>query len=139
MEIKKFIVSLKTFGHQFDQVAKEHFRDESNGYMFAIKSIAPVDTGALKEDWKKETVNESAGELSISFSNSKPYSIDIELGSVPGKQPWPRVGQKTVFFDGRIYSSQAPFGTVEKVFNESNMHKLSKEILNRIFQVWRAI
>jgi len=81
----------------------------SEDIMGDIQKNSPVDSGHFRSRWHK-TMSKSM----VTISNDSPYAKIIEFGSTPGESPWPSVGKKTVMFEGKIYSSQAPGGVLQR-------------------------
>jgi hypothetical protein len=90
----------------------------------AMKESTPVETGATKRSWTP--VRKVAG--GYSFSNVKIQSYFLEYGSEAGKRPWPSPGLRTVYYEGRVYSSQAPKGISEKADVERIANKAAGEL-----------
>lgn len=85
----------------------------------SLKSLSPVDTEEFKNSWNTEFKNNSA-----IISNNKEYARSLELGSKPGAKPWPNPGEKTKMFQGKIYSSQALGGIIDKAITEEDVDNL---------------
>jgi len=102
-----------------------------------LVDFAPVDSGNFKSLWKSSGVANSEGKKSATVSNEAEYAPPIEFGSAPGEKPWPRPGDKTVAFQGRIFSSQAPGGTIGKVFNEESADSFANDISNSITMAFK--
>lgn len=81
------------------------YRSYANSIRHEVFDKSPVDTGRFRNSW----VMFKDGKKFI-ISNNCNYAYYMEEGSIPGEFPWPGVGRRTVMFDGRIYSSQAPGG-----------------------------
>lgn len=88
-----------------------------------LKELSPVDSGDYKGSWSSQS-NGYYGEI----YNDKIQGKSIEFGSRPGNKPWPKIGEKTVLTNGRIFSKQAPIGTIDKVFNEINVKRFAESI-----------
>ena len=67
------------------------------------------------------------GEGGFSFGSGLIYMRVLEYGSKKGAKPWPAARKKTEEFRGRIYSTQAVGGFMQKV--------KSIQILDKIFRV----
>lgn len=88
-----------------------------------IVDRTPVDTGYAQSKWG-EVERERNG---FSFSNPVHYMRVLEDGLYPG------IGPKTVFFQGGIYSSQAPGGIVGPIVNnERILSKVANRIVSNI-------
>jgi len=101
-----------------------------------IKDEVPKDSGDYSKNWNVNNPPKSAGNLAfITFSNDLVYARPLEYGVTPGEKPWPSVGPKTVQYEGKIYSSQAPGGTAEPVINKSldEFSSLLEKIVTDIF------
>ena len=65
-----------------------------------------------------------------SFSNPTVQSWFLEHGSEAGSRPWPSTRERTVYHEGRIYSSQAPQGITTK----ANIEEFTKAIAAELFE-----
>ena len=101
-----------------------------------LKENAPVDTGKFKDSWSYDVSVTGKGIKSI-VSNDMVYASAIEFGSAPGEKPWPNPGPKTVMSGGRIFSSQAVGGTIEKTFNDANMQKFAEKLADAILRAFK--
>jgi hypothetical protein len=90
----------------------------------ACKDATPVDTGEARSSWT--IVRRTEG--GYSFGNITPYAHILEEGSQPGKAPWPNVGPRTQFFEGRIYSSQAVGGIFKNAEIDTLIDDAVKEL-----------
>ena len=76
--------------------------------------------GRYKGAWQYSTAKKPHGTMGmVTFSNNVPYAIVLEKGSTPGNRPWPSKGPRTVVYNGKIFSSQAPGGVAEVVFEDA--------------------
>jgi len=99
-----------------------------------IQRNTPVDKGALRAAWQldfKQTSDSYQGEI----NNSLPYAVPIEVGSTPGKRPWKSPGPKTVLSEGKIYSSQAVGGVVNKVVDDKSIDKFMTTLADIVDKV----
>jgi hypothetical protein len=55
----------------------------------------------------------------------------LEYGSESGKRPWPSAKTRTVYNQGRIYSSQAPEGITAK----ANLEDFTREVADDLFEL----
>lgn len=94
----------------------------------AVVDATPVDTGKAKAGW--EAVRRNRG--GISFGNREVYTASLIEGSIPGSRPWPSVGPKTTASQGRIYSSQAPGGILEKAKVDEIVEKISAKVIEDV-------
>jgi hypothetical protein len=102
-----------------------------------LKMHAPVDKGDFKDSWSSSPITNKSGDKSVTISNDEVYSSAIEFGSVPGESPWPTPGPKTVMSGGRIFSTQAVGGTIDKTFSKENVRGFAIEIANSILRAFR--
>lgn len=78
------------------------------------KQRSPVDTGLFKSQWNIRPGPKTGRTIaSYSVTNNVSYGVHLERGSLPGSDPWPRVGKRTVFVGGRIWSTQAIGGVMQ--------------------------
>lgn len=101
-----------------------------------LKMRAPIDSGDFSNSWSSMAQKGSDGSTAT-ISNSKPYASAIEFGSSPGGKPWPNPGPKTAMKDGRIFSSQAVGGTIDKAFNNNNVKELANAIASSILRAFK--
>jgi len=94
----------------------------------AVVEATPIgnrkNSGATKEAWTP-IVKEEGG---YSFSNPTVQSIFLEYGSIAGKRPWPHAKTRTIYYHGRIYSSQAPRGMTARAEVQRLAKELTKEL-----------
>lgn len=69
-----------------------------------------------------------------SFENPTPQARPLEYGSEAGESPWPSAKSRTVYNDGRIYSSQAPEGILAKAKADEIASKIASELLELLIQ-----
>lgn len=74
------------------------------------------------------------GEGGYSFENPTIQSWFLEHGSEPGERPWPSAKSRTVYNQGRIYSSQAPRGITEKAQVDEIANKIAVELFELLVQ-----
>lgn len=131
MELKEISVWFSNSISSFDSDVKKKLASYVTDSKKSLEELSPVDSGKYKGSWQSQT-NGYSGEI----SNDKIQGRSIEFGSRPGNKPWPNVGRKTVLTNGRIFSSQAPIGTISKVFNEKNVKKFT-ELIGDSIEVFR--
>lgn len=91
----------------------------------AMIRATPVDSGEAKTSWTPLSKVEGGW----SFGNIAPYAYYLEHGSEPGKKPWPTVGSSTVFYQGKIYSSQAPGGISANAGIDILVRRVAKKLV----------
>ena len=62
--------------------------------------------------------------------NNLPYAPPIEIGS-KGK-PWETPGPKTVLYNGRVYSKQAPGGVFDKIITTEKLDEIAESLIKDI-------
>lgn len=137
MRIEKLIEYIKKSSVKADNNVSTTFGSFLKDFESQLKSAAPVDSGAFKEAWSSSGRQSSGGDLTASISNNSAYAGAIEFGSLPGSKPWPSPGEKTVMSGGRIYSSQAVGGTLDKVFNEVKFMEFAEAIADSILRAFK--
>ena len=83
-----------------------------------------------KASWTPVTKDEGG----YSFYNPLVQAYFLEHGSKIGERPWPSVPEKrprTVYFKGRVYSSQAPEGITAK----ANVNEIADQIAGELFDL----
>jgi hypothetical protein len=96
-----------------------------------VSGISPVGVGKTKGNFKKNwNYDESKTGPNVAFQanikNMVIYAAPLEEGSDPGQSPWPNPGSRTVSYEGKIFSSQAPGGVTKKVLDDINFSELDK-------------
>lgn len=127
---------IKRFGERADRNIFNTFESFVRFFEEDLKSKAPVDKGDFKEGWHSET-SRGMDQISAQISNDKVYASAIEFGSSPGEKPWPSPGPKTVMSNGRIFSSQAVGGTIEKTFDKENINDFAETIAKSILRAFK--
>jgi len=94
----------------------------------AVKNSTPKATGETRKSWTPVRKTEGG----YSFGSSLVQMYTLEYGSPAGKKPWPSVGLRTVYFEGRIYSSQAPKGITATADVEEVANKVAKELFEKM-------
>ena len=69
-----------------------------------------------------------------SFENPAPQAWYLEYGSEPGEKPWPSAKSRTVYYDGRIYSSQAPEGITSKAKADEVADQIASELFELLVE-----
>ena len=126
-----------TVAIQADVNIDNTFDDYLSNSRQRLVDFAPIDSGDFKSLWKSSGVEDSGSKKSAIISNEAVYAPAIEFGSAPGKRPWPSPGDKTVEFQGRIFSSQAPGGTIDKVFDDEGIDSFTNNIANSIIMAFK--
>jgi hypothetical protein len=102
----------------------------------AVIDATPVGDRSLKgrKRTKKQwtPVRKDAG--GYSFGNPAPQSAALEYGSEIGKRPWPSARHRTVYNEGRVYSSQAPEGITTKAKVDEIADKIAVELFELLVQ-----
>lgn len=83
-----------------------------------------------KKSWTP--VRKDAG--GYSFENPTVQSWFLEYGSEAGKRPWPTPRSRTVYNEGRVYSSQAPEGITTKAKAAEIANTVAGELFNLIIK-----
>lgn len=131
MEINEISVWFSSSISSFDLNVKRKLSSYVAESKKKLEEISPVDSGEYKGSWNSES-NGYYGEI----YNDKIQGKSIEFGSRPGNKPWPNTGKRTVLTNGRIFSKQAPIGTIDKVFNDKNVKKFA-ELIGQSVEVFR--
>jgi len=74
------------------------------------------------------------GEGGYSFENPTPQAWHLEYGSQAGQKPWPSAKSRTVYNDGKIYSSQAPEGITAKAKVEEIADQIASELFDLLVE-----
>lgn len=127
--IKKSLISAeKNIDNEFRQFVED--------LEVKLKESSPVDQGEFKQSWTSTTSSQS-GNLTSIISNSHVAAGAIEFGSLPGSRPWPNPGPKTSLSGGRIYSSQAIGGVINKVVDDAKITEFANRIADSIMRVFK--
>lgn len=133
-EVKKYFV---TVAIQANANIDSEFDDYLNNNIQRLVDFAPTDSGDFKDLWKSSDIENSESKKSAIISNEAVYAPAIEFGSAPGERPWPSPGKKTVSHQGRIFSSHAPGGTINKVFDDESVDSFTNNIANSIMMAFK--
>lgn len=100
----------------------------------AVIAATPIGDRPLKgrKRTKKQWTPVRKDEGGYSFENPTPQSVVLEVGSEIGKRPWPRARERTVYNQGRVYSSQAPEGIVAKAKAEEVANRVAVELFESL-------
>jgi len=131
MDINELKYYLNVSSKICDNSIKLTLKNESGELLNELKRLSPVDKGDYRDSWKNTVYNGSNGTKS-EFTNDMVYGPVIEKGSIPGNKPWPNPGPKTILSDGRIFSTQAIGGTIDKVFSNQKINILANELAKTI-------
>ncbi len=137
MKINKLSDYLKRSLRDADRNVEEEFKDFLTDLEGQLRSNSPVDHGDFKGAWKSSGVIGSSGNLTARVSNNSVYAGAIEFGSAPGSRPWPSPGPKTTNSGGRIYSSQAVGGVINKTLDEKTIMMFASKLANSIARAFR--
>lgn len=102
-----------------------------------LESESPVDKGDFKKLWKVLDVKKTQNKMTAKIENDSAYGTAIEYGSKPGSKPWPNPGEKTVMSNGRIYSTQAVGGVINKVFYDEKINMFAEDLANAITKAFK--
>jgi hypothetical protein len=92
----------------------------------AVKAATPKHTGETRKSWTPVRKTEGG----YSFLSDTVQTYFLEYGSKRGKRPWPTAtGVRTVYNQGRVYSSQAPEGITAK----AKVDEIAQEIAEQVF------
>lgn len=99
----------------------------------AVIAATPVGNRPLKgrKRTKASWTAIKKDEGGYSFSNPTPQSWFLEYGSQAGEKPWPSAKSRTVYNEGRIYSSQAPEGITTK----AKVDEIADQIASELFEL----
>jgi hypothetical protein len=99
----------------------------------AVIDATPVGDRPLKgrKRTKKSWTAIRKDEGGYSFENPTIQSWFLEYGSEAGSRPWPSAKSRTIYNEGRIYSSQAPEGITAR----ANVAELADQIATELFQL----
>ena len=102
----------------------------------AVIKATPVGNRPLKgrKRTKKQWTPIRKDEGGYSFSNPTVQSYFLEYGSKAGEKPWPNARSRTVYNDGRIYSSQAPHGITSLAKVDEVANEIATELFNLLVQ-----
>jgi len=107
----------------YDSLSYKIFSKKINNFtkdiIDQLKNNSPVYTGRFKSNWHSDISGNR-----VTISNISDYAKYIEYGSIPGEYPWPSVGKRTMMYEGRIYSSQAPGGVLRKTLQSNNITRI---------------
>ena len=95
-----------------------------------VINVTPRDKGTAAESWTPVSKHEGG----YSFGNPLIYAGVLEYGSKLGSKPWPSAQKKTAEFRGRIYSTQAVGGFMQKVQMGNIFSKAIREWLKTAFK-----
>jgi hypothetical protein len=123
MDISELSVWFSNSVSSFDTDVKKKLASYVTDAKKSLEELSPVDSGEYKGSWESQSSGYSG-----TISNDKIQGKSIEFGSRPGNKPWPNVGKKTILTNGRIFSNQAPVGTISKVFDEKNVKNFAELI-----------
>lgn len=102
-----------------------------------LRERAPVDSGDFRDSWESSSIAKGQNSLSAKIFNNEIYASAIEFGSTPGEKPWPSPGPKTRMSGGRIYSSQAVGGTINKALSDKNINGFAREVAKSIIVAFK--
>ena len=102
----------------------------------AVIDATPIGNRPLKgrKRTKKSWTPVRKDEGGYSFSNPTVQSWFLEHGSEAGKRPWPNPRERTVYNEGRVYSSQAPEGILAKAKAEEIANTVASELFDLIIK-----
>lgn len=96
----------------------------------AMQKSTPKDTGKTRKSWTPVRKVEGG----YSFGSALPQTYFLEYGSEAGKRPWPSAGPRTVYYEDRVYSSQAPQGISAKADIEEVAQQVANELMADLFK-----
>lgn len=99
----------------------------------AVIAATPVGNRPLKgrRRTKKSWTPVRKDEGGYSFENPTIQSWFLEHGSEAESRPWPTARERTVYNEGRVYSSQAPEGILAK----AKADEIAQTIANELFDL----
>lgn len=127
-------------------VAEKTFDEYARKFKQEVQRLTPVGRGSgsrAKYSWHGPYKKTRPGGWSYRLKNRKPYAVQLEKGSRPGKAPWPRPGRRTTrstspYGDGtRIYSTQAPRGMFYPAKDKLDPNKILAEVAQTIEKSWK--
>lgn len=96
----------------------------------AMQRSTPKDTGKTRRSWTPVRKVEGG----YSFGSELPQAYFLEYGSEVGKKPWPSAGPRTVYYEDRVYSSQAPKGISTKADIEVVAQEVADELMAELLK-----
>lgn len=129
-------------------VSQERFPDLTEGQISRLTRsvasrvrkavIAATPVGDRPLQGRKRTKNSWTAirkdEGGYSFDNTQVQSWFLEHGSEAGERPWPSPKGRTVYSQGKIYSSQAPEGILAKARAEEIANEIASELFELLVQ-----
>ena len=109
----------------------------SKDWLNKLKEKAPIKSGAFKAGWVIIGPVREGTAWKVSIVNDTPHSVAIEGGVIPGNRPWPGLGPNTVMRAGRIWSKQAPKGTINRVLGNPPRYIFVERLAKRIGNILR--
>lgn len=100
----------------------------------AMVKNTPVGLGPSKGETKRSWTGVRKTEGGYSFENTAIQSLSLELGSASGKRPWPNARTRTIYSEGRIYSSQAPAGITTKAEIDTVAEDSANELVIKLLK-----
>jgi hypothetical protein len=125
-------------GDKFPDLTKGQISVITRSVAARVRDVLKVNTpvgnrkgsGTTKRSW----TGVKKAEGGYSFQNLAVQSLSLEFGSASGKRPWPSVGPRTVYNQGRIYSSQAPEGMTAKADIEKVASDVADQLLEKLIK-----
>jgi hypothetical protein len=102
----------------------------------AVIAATPVGNRPLKgrKRTKKSWTGIRKDEGGYSFDNPTVQSWFLEHGSEAGERPWPNARERTIYNEGRIYSSQAPEGILAKAKADEIANTVAQELFQLLIE-----
>lgn len=145
-QLKKVSEDLSRLGYRADKRVREETRQFAYQVTRNVIRTVPRATGLYAKSFVcAEIRDDSVAHFSI--YNPTGYGVYLEAGVEKGQPPWginydskrtPKKKDRTFFSKGRIWSSQAVGGTINKYFNTTLTGKFNRLLGNAIMQELRS-
>ena len=94
------------------------------------RPLDPRQSKRTKDSWTAVVKDEGG----YSFSNPLIQAKFLESGSPIGERPWPTPRSRTVYNEGKVYSSQAPKGITKRAGMDALADKVAGELFELLIQ-----